>query len=407
MFKETGSGVVGNCGMNLWGWMKWLWVFIILNPRQVYIFMGFGSMADDLVIYSLIAILVAVLIGPLLSRRVEENLEVFFLLMGFLASLVSGSLSFKLLLEALEAPVMVKGIPIGIFQAVLLAGILFERFRGRLRSVLSSGRAASAAPILYSILVLALGLGSSFISAIVASVIVAEVAKVLDIPRGIRTYLLVLSAYAIGAGAALTPLGEPLSTIAVAKLSGEPYHADFFFLARLLWDYIVAIVSICSILSWYLYRRALRTIEAVLTIKMLGVGDSSSGGYREAVVRALKIYLFVFALVLLGHSFDPVVERYIVHLSPEVMYLFGSVSAALDNATLAAAIISPEMEILQIKSFLVSLVIAGGFLIPGNAPNIVIAYVSGISFREWAYKAIPIGLPLFLGSFIALFYLGL
>jgi predicted cation transporter len=370
--------------------------------------MGFGFMAEDLVIYSLITILVAVLIGPLLSRRVEENLEIFFLVMGFLASLVSGSLGFKLLLEALETPVMVRGVPIGIFQAVLLAGILFERFRGRLRSALSGGRAASAAPILYSILVLALGLGSSFISAIVASVIIAEVAKTLDIPKGVRTYLLVLAAYAIGVGAALTPLGEPLSTIAVAKLSGEPYHADFFFLARLLWDYILAIVIACSLLSWYLYRRSLRTIEAVIARESAYVeGHSNGGGYREAVVRALKIYIFVFALVLLGHSFDPIVDRYIVHLSPEAMYLFGSVSAALDNATLTAAIVTPEMEILQIKSFLISLLISGGFLIPGNVPNIVIAYINGVSFREWAYKAIPIGLPIFLGSFIALFYLRL
>ena len=357
-------------------------------------------------IYSLIAILVAVLIGPLLSRRVEENLEVFFLVMGFLASLVSGSLGFKLLLEALETPVMVRGVPIGIFQAVLLAGILFERFRGRLRSALSSGRAISVAPTIYTILVLALGLGSSFISAIVASVIIAEVARTLDMPRSVRIYLLVLPAYAIGAGAALTPLGEPLSTIAVAKLSGEPYHADFFFLARLLWDYVLAIVIACTLLSWYLYRRSLRTIEAVVARESAYVGGhSSGGGYREAVVRALKIYIFVFALVLLGHSFDPIVDRYIVHLSPEAMYLFGSVSAALDNATLVAAMLSPEMDLFQIKSFLISLIIAGGFLIPGNVPNIVIAYTNGISFREWALKALPIGIPMFLGSFLALFYI--
>lgn len=363
-------------------------------------------MAEDLVIYSLIAILVAVLIGPLLSRRVEENLEVFFLVMGFLASLVSGSLGFKLLLEALETPVMVRGVPIGIFQAVLLAGILFERFRGRLRSALSSGRAISVAPTIYTILVLALGLGSSFISAIVASVIIAEVARTLDMPRSVRIYLLVLPAYAIGAGAALTPLGEPLSTIAVAKLSGEPYHADFFFLARLLWDYVLAIVIACTLLSWYLYRRSLRTIEAVVARESAYVGGhSSGGGYREAVVRALKIYIFVFALVLLGHSFDPIVDRYIVHLSPEAMYLFGSVSAALDNATLVAAMLSPEMDLFQIKSFLISLIIAGGFLIPGNVPNIVIAYTNGISFREWALKALPIGIPMFLGSFLALFYI--
>jgi len=362
--------------------------------------------AEDLVVYSLIAILAAVLVAPLLSRRVEENLEIFFLAMGFLASIVSGSLGLGLLVEALETPVMIHGIPVGIFQAVLVAGILFERYRGSLRKALSRAAGASL-PAVYSALLFSLGLGSSIISAIVASVIIAEVARTLEIPRPVRTHLLVLAAYAIGAGAALTPLGEPLSTIAVAKLSGEPYHADFLFLARLLWDYVIAIVAVCSLASWYMYRRALRAVEVALASAPHSSDGHPVGGYREAVIRAAKVYIFVFALVLLGHSFDPVVERYIVHLSPEAMYLFGSASAALDNATLVAAIVTPEMGLPQIKSFLISLLIAGGFLIPGNVPNIVIAYTNGIGFREWARKALPIGIPIFAGAYIALFYLGL
>lgn len=360
-------------------------------------------MAEELTIYALIAILTGVLIGPLVSRRVEENLEVFFLIMGFMASLVSGSLGIGLLIEALKTPVMIHDIPIGIFQAVLIAGIFFEVFRDRFRRAFGD---VSRAPLIYSILVFALGIGSSVISAIIASVIIAEVARTLEIPRSARPYLLILSAYSIGVGAALTPLGEPLSTIAVAKLSGEPYHADFFFLARLLWDYVLAIAVICSIASWYIYRSAIRSVEAVVTAGRAESGSKRGEGYREAIIRAIKIYIFVFALVLLGHSFDPIVERYILPLPPEALYLFGSVSAALDNATLTAAIVSPEMEIYQIKSFLISLLIAGGFLIPGNVPNIVIAYTNKIGFREWAVKSLPIGIPLFIGSFIALFYLG-
>ncbi len=362
-------------------------------------------------IYALIAVLIAVLIGPLLSRRIEENLEIFFLAMGFLASAIAGTLGAKLLLEALVTPVTVREIPFGIFQAVLIAGIVFERYRSSLRNALSGSRRVSL-PTLYAILVLLLGLGSSFISAIVASVIIAEIARTISLPQRARTSLLVLPAYAIGAGAALTPIGEPLSTIAIAKLSGEPYHADFFFLARLLWGYVLAIVIICSIASWIIYRGAIASIEDVVRhAEIVGAGmhshQSRGGGYREAVIRAVKVYIFVFALVLLGHSFDPVVERYIAHLTPQALYLFGGTSAALDNATLAAAIVTPEMGIMQIKSFLVSLIIAGGFLIPGNVPNIVIAYINGIRFREWARKALPIGIPIFLASYVAIFHLGL
>ena len=366
-------------------------------------------MPEELVLYGLIAVLVAVLIGPLVSRRVEENLEIYFLVMGFIASTIAGTLGFKLLLEAFITPVTVREIPFGIFQAVLIAGLLFEKYRASLSGYLKRSQGISL-PALYAILVFLLGLGSSFISAIVASVIIAEIAKTIGLPPRARVSLLVLPAYAIGAGAALTPVGEPLSTIAVAKLSGEPYHADFFFLMRLLWDYVLAIVVICSIASWIIYKRALTSIETIAreveVIETRSHGHGGSG-YREAIIRAVKVYIFVFALVLLGHSFDPVVERYIAHLNPQALYLFGSTSAALDNATLVAAIVTPEMEIMQIKSFLVSLIISGGFLIPGNVPNIVIAYTNNISFREWARKALPIGVPIFLGAYAAIFYLGL
>ena len=364
---------------------------------------------EDLVLYGLIAVLIAVLVGPLISRRVEENLEIFFLVMGFIASSIAGTLGFKLLLEALVTPVSVREIPFGIFQAVLIAGLLFEKYRASLNTALRRSRRISL-PALYALLVFFLGLGSSFISAIVASVIVAEIARTIDLPPRARVSLLVLPAYAIGAGAALTPVGEPLSTIAIAKLSGEPYHADFFFLARFMLDYVLAIVIICSIASWIIYRRALTSIEAItIPAETMKTGSHSHGGsgYREAIIRAVKVYIFVFALVLLGHSFDPIVERYIAHLNPQALYLFGSTSAALDNATLVAAILTPEMEIMQIKSFLISLIIAGGFLIPGNVPNIVIAYTNNIGFREWARKALPIGIPIFLGAYAAIFHLGL
>lgn len=356
----------------------------------------------DLVLYALISILVAILVAPLVSRRVEENLEIFFLVMGLVASIISGSFGAKLLLEALKTPVVIHDIPLGIFQAVLISGLLFERYRERLR-VFFTRLGYRSLPAVYASMVLLLGFGSSVISAIVASAIIAEVARTIGLPQRSRTILLVLPAYSIGVGAALTPLGEPLSTIAIAKLSGEPYHADFLFLTRLLWDYVLAIVLITSIASWYIYRRSLDP----LVREKIAEEEKNGKNYREAIIRAIKVYIFVFALVLLGHSFEPVVDRYIAHLSPEALYLFGSTSAFLDNATLTAAIITPEMDIEQIKSFLVSLLISGGFLIPGNVPNIVIAYINKIGFREWAVKSIPLGLPLFVGAFISIFYLGL
>ncbi len=76
----------------------------------------------------------------------------------------------------------------------------------------------------------------------------------------------------------------------------------------------------------------------------------------------------------------------------------------VDNATLAAAIIGPDLSLFQIESFLLSLIISGGFLIPGNVPNIIVASILGIRFKEWAKLALPIGVPVFLVLFAILFY---
>lgn len=354
-------------------------------------------------IYTLASILVVVLVAPFVSKRVEKNIEAFFLVMGIVASLVSGSFGLPLLLEAFKAPLTVHGIPVGIFQVVLIAGILFERYRASVRRALSGSPIPG--PVLFSAMVFLTGIGSSVISAISASAVVAEILRTMGVPRRARAGLAVAAAYSIGIGAALTPLGEPLSTIVVQKLSGPPHNADFFFLARILWDYVLAGVVASSLVAYFSYSRALsveKTVEAALDDD-----EEHLGSYREAVIRSFKIFVFVFALVLLGHSFDPLVERYVVHMQPWILYLFGSISAAVDNAALTAAIVSPEMEIAKIKPFLVSLLIAGGFLIPGNVPNIVLAEVNKVSFREWALKALPIGVPMFFAAFLGLFILGL
>jgi predicted cation transporter len=75
-------------------------------------------------------------------------------------------------------------------------------------------------------------------SAILAAIILVEMVNALPISRKSRIDLTVIACFSIGLGAALTPLGEPLSTIAISKLSGEPYNADFYFLFNMLGKYI-------------------------------------------------------------------------------------------------------------------------------------------------------------------------
>lgn len=342
------------------------------------------------VVYALIVIFILILILPVISKKIERNLELFFLMMGLTSSIVSGTLGYQILYEAILAPLMIHSIPLGIFQVVLIAGIFFTRYMGEIEKAMGKLELKLGVYVIFPLLVFILGIGSSIISAVVASVIIAEVSRVLRIEVKKRNSALVVSAFSIGLGASLTPVGEPLSTILVLKLSGPPYYADFLFPFRILWVYVIPIIVIVSLISYFILRNARKSVEYVIPEKP---------DYRKPVMRALRIYIFVFSLTLLGSSFTPVVERFIIGISPGMMYLFGITSSFLDNATLTAAIISPSMNILQIKSFLISLLISGGFLVPGNVPNIVIAYSHGISFREWARIALPIGLPLFVAMF--------
>jgi predicted cation transporter len=58
------------------------------------------------------------------------------------------------------------------------------------------------------------------------------------------------------------------------------------------------------------------------------------------------------------------------------------------------------MDIDRAREALISLLIAGGILIPGNIPNIVSAGVLRIGSRVWARTGVPLGL-LTLGIYFA------
>ena len=61
-----------------------------------------------------------------------------------------------------------------------------------------------------------LGLLSSVITAVIAALILVEAVALLKLDRQSETAAVVLACFAIGLGAALTPVGEPLCTIAIA-----------------------------------------------------------------------------------------------------------------------------------------------------------------------------------------------
>lgn len=335
----------------------------------------------------LFAIFILVLILPFKSRKVEENLEPFFLVMGILAVTISGVWSLSLIEEAVIAPISIGGLPIGIFQVVLVAGLVIYKFNQQIYSGIIKAMEKLGISKFIFIMILVLGLTSSLISVIVAAVILVEIIAALPLSREKKIDLTVITCFAVGFGAALTPVGEPLSTIAVAKLK-----EDFLFLFRLLGEYIIpAVFALAVFGAIYAGRHA---------------GEAQVPEYTESlrtvIRRAIRVYIFVAALMLLGGGLTPLVEWYIIKIPAQALYWINMISAVLDNATLAAAEVAPQLSSAQLKSVLIALIISGGMLIPGNIPNIVAAGRIGITMKQWAKRGVPIGMVLMVIFFVIL-----
>jgi predicted cation transporter len=283
--------------------------------------------------------------------------------------------------------------PLKISLAVLISGFIFRRFSIKIAGVLTHLSKRLGLPFFLFLLVVILGLISSVITAIVAALVLVEAISTLKLGKETERSIVVLACYSIGLGAVLTPIGEPLSTIATARLAGPPHDASFFFLANLLWPWVLPGIAIMGGLA---ARQGVREVGA-----SIGLAQNKPEDTRSVVLRAVKIYIFVAALVLLGRGLSPLVERYLVSLPTHVLYWVNISSAALDNATLAAAELSPRMDIARIRAVLLALLVSGGMLIPGNIPNIISAEKLGIKSRDWARQAVPLGMVMMVLYFVA------
>lgn len=117
----------------------------------------------------------------------------------------------------------------------------------------------------------------------------------------------------------------------------------------------------------------------------------------------LKSIFLLWRWSFLGEGFEPIIEKYIISLSPQLLYWVNMVSAVLDNATLTAAEISPMMDEAHIEAILMGLLISGGMLIPGNIPNIISASKLKITSTEWAKLGVPLGLAV-MGIFYVILF---
>ncbi|MEK7766692.1 MAG: DUF1646 family protein, partial [bacterium] len=226
-------------------------------------------------------IVAAVLVLPFLVRAVERNLETFLLVMGAAAVTVSALWTVHLGSESLREP-------IHITLAVLGAGLAFHYGRGWFDRGFRGVRARLPLPAVLFLTVVGLGLLSSVITAIIAALLLVEIIHLLRLHRRQEIDITILACFAIGLGAVLTPVGEPLSTIAPARL-----HGDFWLLFRLLGWWILPGVLALGVLAAVIHPGR-------------DYGDLKDTNRREPLrevfVRAGKVYLFVAALVLLARA---------------------------------------------------------------------------------------------------------
>ncbi|MCK9579180.1 MAG: DUF1646 domain-containing protein [Methanoregula sp.] len=366
---------------------------------------------DLLVNGGLLVIFLLVLVLPFKVKQVEHNLEVFLFACGVAALTIAGFMtipgettgwSIEIIKEALLAPLNITsvfGIPIGIVQIVLVVGLLIYWFHHRLESAIVGMVDRFPLPAIVFCLIVILGLVSSIISAILAAIILVEIVNALPIVKRAKVEIAVVSCFSIGLGAGLTPLGEPLSTIVISKLASVPYKAGFMFLFDNLAIYIIPAIIALGFAGVFFFNRS-HTCDT----KLECIIERES--ITEIVIRAVKVFLFIMALIFLGEGFKPLILEYIIHIPSAGLYWVNIISAVLDNATIAAAEIGPALTLQQIVSALMGLLISGGMLIPGNIPNIIAACKLGITSREWAEVGIPLGLVLMAVFFVILFVPG-
>ncbi len=360
----------------------------------------------------LFVIVLIVLVGPFMVKKIEHNLEAFLFVMGVLAVTISSFYSkealealgysehqmeligwnMEIVMEAVKEPIIK-----GIVPAVLVAGLLFHYGRSYAQKGMNSLTQVVPAKVIVFLIVVILGLSSSIITAIIASLLLVELMNCMPFERQTKINLIIIACFSIGLGAVLTPVGEPLSTIAITKLQGEPYNAGFFFLFNQLAIYIIPGCLAMGLLAMFFTGKS-KPVECK-------VSEEEDGGLKDVVVRAIKVYIFVMALLLLGAGMKVVIDKYMLGISPQILYWVNMISAILDNATLTAAELSPAMSMTQIQAVLMGLLISGGMLIPGNIPNIISAGKLGISSKEWAKLGVPLGLILMAVYFVWIFFI--
>lgn len=352
-------------------------------------------------IFGLLVVLSLIFILPFVFRCIECNLEYFLFMMGIIAVIISGTLSLDLIVHILENYFLYL-----ITIAVLISGFIFRLSVKKINKFVNHCLKIIPLNVFIFLLIVILGLISSLITAIISALVLVEIVHVLPFRHKQKVQLTVIACFSIGLGAALTPVGEPLSTIVTSSLNG-----DFLLIFRIIGIYVISCIIFLGLFGSFYIGRRYSNEKSVIEGKEYKMWEIENENIvqmenlQSIFIRTLKIFIFIIALELLGAGFKPLINKYIIHLDSKTLYWINTSSAVLDNATIAAAEVSPLMNSKQIQAILMGLLLSGGMLIPGNIPNIISSGKLNIKSREWARTGIPLGLVLLITYFIIIFLL--
>ena len=327
---------------------------------------------------SALVVLALLLFGPLAITAIERNIELYCLALGVIATLLGTGFTRELILEALHEPVAIS-------IAVIVAALLFGWTRPWLDQVFDRLRARVSRPVLTAASVFAIASISSVITAIVGALVLVEVVGLLHLAGDKRTRVIVAGCFAIGMGSALTPLGGPLATLAAHAL-----NLHFLGLFELLAPWVFPGLLASSIVAGAFARGDYDDAPA---------GPHVRQTYGAIFLQAGKVFAFIAGLVMISGAYGSITREFVSKISNDLLFWANTVSAALDNATLVALEAS-RMTLPRAREAILSLLVSGGMLIPGNIPNIVSAGALRIGSAAWAKIGVPMGLVM-LGIYFA------
>src|SRR5208337_2316553 len=219
--------------------------------------------------------------------------------------------------------------------------------------------------ILCFCLAIILGFLAAFITPVVSVLVFAEAISLLRCDRWAEIAATVFACFAIGFGAGLTPLGMPGIAVVLRSL-----HADFWYLTHLLGPFVVIGVTLAAVPILFLPFASSEPLDTT---------QEKDSWRTVLLVRPGKVYVFIAGLVALSDGLRPVVNAYIHRLPDGLLFWMNTLSAVVNNSTLAAVEISPSLSMNQQRAAFLGLLISGGALVTGNIPNIVAASRLGIT----------------------------